>query len=1345
LGPRTHFESDPKPVDLRLTGNPLDYAGRRIGLDVRRVELPRGHEGGYRFAARFPLIDFVSNRPLYMKTWTEKTADRITVRHREKGLEALNEAAAVLRGTGAFPRKLPDVNADLLSAMEKKLSASPFTPPYRERLGSLLRAFLAARTAALRAQVRLTDADRKFFDANPGYFLAPDGKKMPSLTGNVDSQFAFLERARKVVFEDIFLASHALALAVKDYLSKKGKLTPEGVFTDPKRSKDRFRLETPAGVILVSGFGPDVHEEETAFLIDLGGDDTYRNNAGGCASSGAGAALCIDHGGNDRYEAPGRSFVQGFGFLGVGTLVDLGGDDRYTAKHFCQGAGILGVGALWDGSGDDVYTAHAFCQGAGMFGLGLLLDTRGEDFFDGATLCQGGATTLGLGILSDLEGDDRYHLNVGAGKDHLGSLAGYGQGGGLSFRHYPWRGKLTAYGGVGMLLDASGNDRYRSKGWCDQGGSYIMSLGALVDGAGNDHYSCHTGQGSGIHITNAILIDRGGHDVYEGGFRTGGSGGDRSPGILIDYKGNDIYKPRTSSYGTGCKPFSFSLFIDYEGEDTYVCARPKGKITFNNWDSFGGVWPESAPHLWPYAICLDLGGKDTYRVRNRRNDSERHSFGHGIHIDMEWTGGDVIGEVENPLPPQEEIPLPEGIGSSPLGEGIRGLQHPDTFTRFQVVRRIVDAGSSAIPVLAEVLRDSTHRSFNRDLMECVHYFFVQNAVSGEAIPPLLSLLRAKDAEVRTLMADNFGVWKIQEAEDALLGAATKDAAPSVREFALRSLLALESKKGLSVARALACEDPAEAVRRIAVVYVQRVRDDADPLALYVKILEEDTSPAVRVAAAEGIGALENPDGIEPLRRAAKTFDVYVQRAAGKALAGLFQVEGIEILIRSFSFPSIDAFYNYNYNVANFLAAYTGHDFPEKERYKEEVWLAWFEKNRDNIDLRTNVKAYRAFSALQEGLRALAPEAQIEKLEAFLKAHPGNRRAGKTLARILNQVAWDKVTAAKGTPAFDPKMGLGYAQRCVELDPHPNYVDTLAEAYLANGDVEKAAKICREMLKKKPGQKMFLDRLARLKALKEGQAKTEWLVTQSGRFRIFYRHSFEDAATRVGILLNIARVNLLKEFPSRALAEELDAVDFRVYLYAKRTRHADEVKTSIVTEVQAGTYCATLHLYGPTARRQDAAPSGKTRGGELLHLLVHEVSAVVLDLFTRTKKEGWGFFQAPTWFVQGYEEYLGRTLSGTAIRAAFVGPHLKEKLREAGRVRLTKSEGGWSFSAKDVYGDGAILLLFLHETFGKERVQAILASEAKTFSEAVTGTLGITWEALFDRWTEWVKAQREKAK
>jgi hypothetical protein len=1080
----TYFIGDAQPAKVEVVGNPLDYAAARIGLDVRGVELPRAYENSYRFACRFPIIDYVSNRPLYMKQWAEDNAARITRAHATRGIGgAVRAGLEMLRGTDRYPALSLVSNQTAVAGVRRALGRSNFTTRYQNIVLALYERFADAKILTRQVRTNLTQDDLDFFNANPAYFLCPDGKRMVDLTGTIDSQFQFVEHARRVGYEYLFQAAQVLTSAIEDYVARTKNFQVQDFYIDTTKTQSTFELHVGDDTLVISGFGNDTHTRDANFLIDLDGDDIYSNNAGGCDSVADGIALCIDHAGNDQYLAPDRQFVQGFGFLGVGMLVDLAGDDKYTARHFSQGAGIMGVGALWDLGGSDTYDAHAFCQGAGMFGIGMLLDDSGDDLYDCATLGQGAATTLGIGILSDLAGDDRYQLALTTSKDALGQAPGYGQGGALSFRQFPWEGKLTNYGGVGMLVDHAGNDSYRTNGWCDQGGSYIMSLGVLVDDAGNDRYSAGTGQGSGIHITNAILIDKQGDDVYEGGFRSGGSGGDRSPGFLIDYQGNDTYKSKTSSYGTGCKPFCFSLFIDYQGSDSYVCPEPREKITFNNWDSFGGVWPESDPSLWPFAICLDLGGNDDYQVRGRQNNAERSSFGHGIFLDTEWKGSrplraDVIGTIENPLEPYHDFPLPEAVKKSNYYDDIRQLQNPDNFIRFQAVGKITRDSVDIVPVLVEALMASSHRQFNRDLLECIHYFFSRGAFTEKEIPALIKLLKAPDVEVRTIIADNFRIWKLASAETGLLAALNDSAAP-VRRFALAALARSKTTSILPVVQTLAVPDPSEDVRRAAVRFLTRVRDEVDPFPLLAQILASDPSSSVRVAAADGIGYLQDPKGIEPLRSAAKTGDVYLQRAAGKALADLGQVDGIEILIRSLSFPSIDAFYNYDLNVPNFIAAYAGFDLPDPQRYEQAEWQQWFDDNKNKIDLKNNVRAFRELSALTETLRGTAPAEQIQKYEAFLKQYPLHQRARKILAGILNEVAWKQVTAVKGSANYDPKNGLRYARRAVELDPEAGYYDTLAQAFEANAQINEAIALCREMLEKFPNERMFEERLLRL--------------------------------------------------------------------------------------------------------------------------------------------------------------------------------------------------------------------------------------------------------------------------
>lgn len=1336
LGHDAWFASDPAPSDVRVDGNPLDYAGARLGIDVRDFVLPRAEETDYRFVARLPVIDAVMNDPLYLKRWAEEVSARLTEAHRDEGLASVRRVLAVLRGVedpAAAPAIFTEPVRASLEAVAAVLRAADIDAGHREALLDLFRDYVLAEALARSARDELDPGDLAFFEARPEFYVAPDGKTMPSLTGDVTTHLAFIEKARRVRFESIFAASLHLAAAVGRYRERVRALPGPGPFAEPGRRETLIRVDTPLGRVLIAGPGDHVHQRDVEFLVEFGGDDVYRNNAGACGPGLGAAALCVDLGGHDRYEAPGRKFVQGFGFLGAGFLVDLQGNDVYVARHFAQGAGILGVGALWDAGGDDRYVAHAFCQGAGAFGAGILLDSAGEDFYDGATLCQGGATTLGIGVLSDLAGDDRYHLNVGPGKDALGNLPGYGQGGALSFRHMPWRGTATPYGGIGLLLDAAGNDRYRTRGWCDQGGSYLMSLGVLVDDAGNDHYSSHTGQGSGIHITAAALIDRDGHDVYEGGFRAGGSGGDRSPGLLLDYAGDDVYLSRTSSYGTGVKPFSFSLFIDYAGDDRYVCARPAGEILFNDWDSFGGVWPESDPALWPYAICLDLGGRDDYEVRNRRNDSERHSFGHGLHLDMEWKGGDVIGKPEDPLPRYGPVFLPASLGMHPLAESVRALAEADLFARFRAAGEIVAAGAPALEPLVELLLESVHRSINRDALECVHVILA--AGDGREKPELLAkLLHARDPEIRAVVADDFGVYAIPGAEDGLVEACMTDENDAVRRFALRSLHRLKAARALPLAGVMARTDPSPWVRRRAAFFLGGVQGDDDPLPVLLEILENDPDWTVRTAAASALAGLADPRALPALREAARASDVYLQREAARGLANLGEPEGVEILIRSLAFPSIDAFYNYDRNVPNDIAVYLGHDLDEKDRYDRRRWMAWFEAHGDGVDIRANAEAHRAFRAFDATTRGLPPVERAEALETFLADHPGNRRAEDALASLLNGLAWNAVTAPRGSPGFDAEKGLAWAKRAVELHPEPNIIDTLAEAHLAAGNLDEAESVCVEMLAKKPGWKMFADRMKRIETLRAKAAVDEetpaWIdVTAPAGFE-------EDAAKLrrwIGAAVKVLEAEF-SDFDPKRLVEPVE-LEFR--LYGEANEKAREGSVRLESGMADGRYRATVHLLAPSRYGRGRSNLGEAADDEyFLGLVVHEIAAVFLDLAARAKPRGWRFYDAPAWFVQGWEEYLAVALASEHSRTVTLPLYVDTVKTQPMRVREAPSPE--LFAVEDVYLDGPVLLAFLHDVFGRERMHDLLRSEAPALEQALLETLEIEPEGLWKCWRAWLR-------
>ena len=396
-----------------------------------------------------------------------------------------------------------------------------------------------------------------------------------------------------------------------------------------------FERESPLGRVLIGGVGKNAYETDAALILDLGGDDLYKNNAGGSAALPSGIAVCIDLAGNDRYESK-KEGVQGCGLLGIGFLLDLKGDDVYLAGNLSQGCGQLGFGLLVDRAGSDKYEAGGLAQGSGQFGLGVLEDEAGDDEYKATLYAQGFGGPGGVGALVERKGKDRYfaggkYPDTIRDKTKFLSLSqGFGYGsrlGRVENDAFVMTGSIP--GGVGILADVTGDDVYESQVF-GQGSSYWFSLGMLVDQAGNDSYkSWRYAQGAGAHVTAGILVDLWGNDSYTAWGVSQGCAHDHAAAILLDYIGNDVYKAETLSQGVANARGSFGLLIDREGTDSYSYA---GKDK-NCWGAvaMGEFKAEDKPRS--YGFFLDLAGKDQYKGPRALKDGvelQDENFGLGF-------------------------------------------------------------------------------------------------------------------------------------------------------------------------------------------------------------------------------------------------------------------------------------------------------------------------------------------------------------------------------------------------------------------------------------------------------------------------------------------------------------------------------------------------------------------------------------------------------------------------------------------------------------------------------------------------------------------------------------------
>lgn len=429
----------------------------------------------------------------------------------------------------------------------------------------------------------------------------------------------------------------------------------------------RLSIPTPVGRIVIDG--TEGHEleltDQGAFLVvDLGGNDVYAGPLGASSlTRSIGAAL--DLGGDDRYSA--EDVALGAGLTGIGVLLDAAGQDRYQSRLLGQGAGLFGLGALLDLAGDDRFDLEVGGQGAAFFGIGMLLDLSGADQYVTWGDAQGYGGAGGIGVLGDREGDDTYLSVVdpkitGRPSGHsAGKISASGaQGCGMGRRGDGSDGHSWA-GGLGALLDASGDDRYTIGNW-GQGCGYWFGTGLFWDGGGNDE-SRATGwaNASGAHFCIGAKIDEGGDDLHETNQNWGPAyGHDFTVALFLDASGNDRYLCGSEGIGHSINR-SVALCLEGGGDDLYTfttAEKHPGKITYDpRFLTRGGTsvyWTETTS----LGLFVDVGGHDSYpagfhddftRTEDPASDTARaRNFGIFVdraagHIDLDRPHGGKRG------------------------------------------------------------------------------------------------------------------------------------------------------------------------------------------------------------------------------------------------------------------------------------------------------------------------------------------------------------------------------------------------------------------------------------------------------------------------------------------------------------------------------------------------------------------------------------------------------------------------------------------------------------------------------------------------------------------------------
>ncbi len=329
-----------------------------------------------------------------------------------------------------------------------------------------------------------------------------------------------------------------------------------------------------------------------------------------------GALLILEPGGNDTYE--GRIAAGCVWDTPISVLIDFSGDDIYTADDgFTQGAGVLGVGILFDMQGEDRYTASRLAQGACVLGMGVLFDSEGNDSYELDVTGQGSGL-YGLAILSDGAGNDIYdaiaYAQASAGPRCMAYLLDIA--GDDEYYVQPY-----GVGGYEVLLygqfpGINGNWS-QGCGWGQRVIDLSGGVAGLMDLSGNDTF---TGgiwvQGVGYWSGIGFLFNENGNDSYNSFYYSQASVAHFGIGILTDVGGDDIHNVRASG-GAGGDGASLAftwdrgtaVFVNDGGNDVYSAGQTSGGVAMSAYDEKGYQAQDMT-----YAIFVDTEGDDTYSI-----------------------------------------------------------------------------------------------------------------------------------------------------------------------------------------------------------------------------------------------------------------------------------------------------------------------------------------------------------------------------------------------------------------------------------------------------------------------------------------------------------------------------------------------------------------------------------------------------------------------------------------------------------------------------------------------------------------------------------------------------------
>jgi tetratricopeptide (TPR) repeat protein len=255
------------------------------------------------------------------------------------------------------------------------------------------------------------------------------------------------------------------------------------------------------------------------------------------------------------------------------------------------------------------------------------------------------------------------------------------------------------------------------------------------------------------------------------------------------------------------------------------------------------------------------------------------------------------------------------------------------------------------------------------------------------------MLDEGDESARCFAARCIGLQRLGELAEELSSRASVERSALVRRFIYWALGRLRYQRAAMVLREAACRDGDVLCRRAAMGALREI--DARAHADVMLGLLRDEENQVKISAAEALAASGDSSVCQQLVRLLESPDVYVRRAAARALLFLGDKRGFPALIDSLEYRSLDnSGYNYGREIPNLLARFTGRE-PRRE---VQYWRRWWRKEGGTLRLERIAQMMRQYRKVENAVRRRDFDEAMGLFEGLCQ------RFGKLAVRLKGEFA-----------------------------------------------------------------------------------------------------------------------------------------------------------------------------------------------------------------------------------------------------------------------------------------------------------------------------------------------------